>query len=286
MSRVAIIGAGDLGGAVADALARRDRVGRVVLIDPAADAAAGKALDIQQSGAVLHSHTTLTATGDLSSVTGAAVCVIADRFGTAPEPAASEWQGEDGLSMLGRLVPYLSGVPIVFAGASQAELMLRAAREAGVARRRLIGSAPEAFASAVRAIVALEAQCSPREVTLAVLGVPPDGFVVPWGEASIGGYALERVLGQVQIARIQARALRLWPPGPYTLGAAAARTAEAVVTSSRQRISALTLLAGEFGARNRIGALPVLLNSHGIADVRIPELNTREYVQIQTALRI
>jgi malate/lactate dehydrogenase len=166
----------------------------------------------------------------------------------------------------------------------------------GLARERLIGTAPEAFATAVRAIVALEARCSPAEVMLAVLGVPParrraeslaangSGFVVPWSEASIGGYALDRVLTQVQIARIEARARSLWPPGPYTLGLVAARAAEAIVTSSRRTFSALTRLGGEFGVRNRIGALPVLLSQGGIVEVRVPSLNTRERVALDIAL--
>jgi malate/lactate dehydrogenase len=280
MSTVAIIGAGDLGGAVAQALAGRDRVKRLVLIDNTASVAAGKALDILQSGGVAAGGcTSIDSTEDLSRATGATVCVIADRAG------GSEWHGEEGLAMLSRLVPYLSGVPLVFAGARQAELMLRASREASVIGARLVGSSPEAFASALRAIVALEAHCSPKEVMLAVLGVP-GGFVVPWSEASIGGYALERVLSQVQITRIEGRAARLWPPGPYTLGAAAALTAEAIATSGRQRLCALTLLGGEFGVRNRIGAVPVLLNRHGISDVRVPALNTRERVLVETSLGV
>ena len=107
---------------------------------------------------------------------------------------------------------------------------------------------------------------------------------MPWSEASIGGYALERVLSQVQITQIDARAAKLWPPGPYTLGLAAACAAEGIVTSSRRTFAALTLLGGEFGVRNRIGALPVLLSKHGIADIRVPTLNTRERVQLETAL--
>ncbi len=278
MDTVAIVGAGDLGGAVAQALAARDRVGRIVLFDTAANVAAGKALDIQQSGAVgAGSRASLSATDDLSRATGSAVCVIADRVG------GSEWQGEDGLAMLGRLAPYLSGSPLVFAGARQAELMLGAAREAGIAGARLVGSSPDAFASALRAIVALEAGCSPKEVMLAVLGVP-GAFVVPWSEASIDGYSLVHVLSPVQIARIEGRAAGLWPPGPYTLGVAAARAAEAIVASGRERICALTLLDGEFGVRNRIGAVPVLLNRHGIAGVKVPALSTRERVLMETAL--
>jgi len=282
MSTVAIIGAGELGAACAQALAARDRVRRVLMIDAAANAAAGKALDIQQSGAIDGFHSRIIGSDDFTAVTGAAAIVVADRFG-AP---SAEWHGEEALAMLGRVLPYASGAPLVFAGAQQAVVMdlLRADLKVGPLNRdRLIGSATEAYASAIRAIVALEAGCSPAEVMLAVLGAPPS-FVVPWSEASIGGYALDRVLSQVQITRIEARAARLWPPGPFTLGLAAARIAEAIAASSRRMFSVLTLLGGEFGVRNRIGTLPVLISSQGIASVRVPELNTRERVQLEIAL--
>lgn len=281
MDTVAVIGAGDLGGAVAQALAARDRVGRIVLVDESRQVAAGKALDILQSGAVDGFRTQLTATDDFTAVIGAAACVVADRVA----PSATEWVGEEGLAMLARVAPYLSGAPLIFAGVNQVELMLRAATELRVPPRQLIGSSTEAFASAVRSIVALEAQSSPTQVMLAVLGTPPSRLVVPWSEASIEGYALERVLTQVQLTRIEARAARLWPPGACTLGVAAARLSEAVLTSSRRRFNALTVLGAEFGVRNRIGAVPVLVNTRGVADVRVPTLTTRERVLLETALQ-
>jgi malate dehydrogenase len=280
MGSVAIIGAGGLGGAVAQALAGRDRVSRVLLVDAAAGVAAGKALDIQQSGAVSGSHTRLDGTDDLSRAVGAAVCVIADRYG----PPEAEWAGDDGLSLLRRLLPWIENTPIVFAGASQVELMLRARREHHVRGAALIGSAPEAYASAMRSMVALEAGCSPSEVSLAVLGLPPAGLVVPWSEAAIGGFSLERALTPVQIARLEARAPRLWPPGPYALGMAAAAAVEAVVTASRRALSVLTVLDGEYGVRNGVGSMPALLDAGGVARLRVPSLSTRERVLVETAL--
>jgi len=280
MTTVAIVGAGDIGGATAQALASCDRVSRVLLVDAVGDAAAGKALDIQQSGASARFHTRLDGTGDESRLTGCTVCVIADRFGAH----AGEWQGEDGLSMLTRIAPCLADAPIVFAGASQVELLSRAADDTRIRRERLIGSSPEALASAITAIVAMEAGCSPREVMLMVLGTPPAGFVVPWSEASIGGCGMQRVLSQVQLARIEARAVRLWPPGPYTLGTAAARVTEGILSNSRRSFSVLTQLEGEFGVRNRAGALPARLAARGIVQTRVPELSTREHVRLQTAL--
>jgi malate/lactate dehydrogenase len=177
-----------------------------------------------------------------------------------------------------------SEVPIVFAGAAQATLMRSASQELRIAARRLIGSASEAFSSAVSAIVAMEARCSPADVSVAVLGAPPDAFVIPWSEASIGGYALERTVSQVQLRRLEARATRLWPPGPYALGAAAAHVVEGMLDAARRSFSVLTVLDGEFGVRNRIAAVPALLAPYGVAYIRTPLLNRREQVQLDTAL--
>src|SRR5688500_11275102 len=315
---VCIIGAGELGGAIGHALARGERVRRVFLIDEAGTMAAGKALDIQQAGAVDGSHTRVEGTTDLTRVTGCAVCVVAD----SARPAG-EWQGENALAMMRRLAGFVGEAPIVFAGAAQSGLLLASVRgggcarqrvggsapaglgcgsravgaggarraalrasvgEAGLARQRVVGSAPGALASATRAIVALEARCSSAEVSLNVLGTPPAGFVVPWGEASIAGYALERVLTQVQIRRVEARMARLWPLGPHALGLAAARVVEALVTTTRRAPSVLAVLGGDFGVRDRVGVLPCLLPPGGIAQTRIPDLSARARVQLDTAL--
>jgi malate dehydrogenase len=280
VTTAAIIGAGDIGGAAAHALARRESASRIWLVDDAGAAAAGKALDIQQSGAIEGFGTELGGTADISSIIGCDVCIVADRFG----PASPEWQGDEALAHLVRVIATIPGIPIVFAGATQATVIARLAREAGAAPSLLVGSSPEAFCSAVRSIVAMEARCSPTEVMLNVLGTPPAGFVIPWSEASIGGYRLEQVLPQVALTRVTARAVRLWPPGPFALGQAAACVAAAVLESSRRAFSVLTPLDGEFGVRGRIGTVPAVLATPGIVHTRVPSLSVRERVELETAL--
>jgi malate dehydrogenase len=279
VTTAAIIGAGEIGGAVAHALARREWASRILLVDAGGSAAAGKALDIQQSGAIEGFGTELRGTTDASRIIGCDVCIVADRFGPG-----SDWQGDEAFAQLARVIASVPGIPIVFAGATHAALIAQLAREAGVSRGLLIGSSPEAFGSAVRSIVAMEARCSPTEVMLNVLGTPPAGLVIPWSEASIGGFALERVLSPVQLTRLTARAARLWPPGPFALGQAAACVAAAVLHSSRRAFSVLTLLAGEFGVRGRVGAVPAILSTTGIVHTRVPSLSGRERVELETAL--
>ena len=277
MTTVAIIGAGELGGAVAQALAARDTVARLVIIDSAASAAAGKALDIQQMGAIAGWHTRLRGTADMADAIGCAVCIVADRF------AGGEWQGEEGRAMLVTLARTAGDTSLVLAGATQIDLLTRAIRDAGWRRHRVVGSCTEALASSIRAIVALEARCAPAEVMLSVLGVPP-GVVVAWSEATIGGFALERVLSPVQLGRVQARSAKLWPPRPFNLGLAAATVAEGMIRAARRTFNVLTVLDGEHGVRGRVGAVPAFLNQGGIAATRTASLSTRERVLLDTAL--
>ena len=68
MTTVAIIGAGDIGGASRMRSRARDRVGHVSCSSiRRARSAAGKALDIQQSGAISGFHARLDGTDDASA---------------------------------------------------------------------------------------------------------------------------------------------------------------------------------------------------------------------------
>src|SRR5262245_57171405 len=185
MREVAIVGAGELGGAIAHTLARRDVVGSIVLVDESGRVAAGKALDIAQAAPVEGFATQLAGATDLATVAGSAVVIVAERV-------AGPWSTEEGLLLLKRLGQTAPRAVILWAGASSRELVELGVREHRMDRRRLFGSAPEALAAGARALVALAANASPRDVALTVLGVPPSHTVIPWEDATIGGFALTR----------------------------------------------------------------------------------------------
>jgi len=139
MHHVAIAGAGELGGAIAHLLARRDIARAITLIDDAGRVAAGTALDIAQAAPIEGFATRLTGSTDLSTTAGAAVVVIAER-GAGGE--------EDALMQLRRVTQVASGAVILCAGASARELIDRGVRELKIPRARLFGSAPEALRAA------------------------------------------------------------------------------------------------------------------------------------------
>jgi malate dehydrogenase len=280
MEEVAIVGAGELGGAIALLLARTDMAARIRLIDAAGQVAAGKALDIMQAAPIEQFATAVSGYPDITRAAGAQVIVLADRAG------GLEWQGEEGLLLLTQLSQLASRSVVVCAGAAQRELIELAVRERQYPRARLFGSAPEALAGAVRAVVALETNGTPAEVSLAVMGVPPAHTVIAWEEATIAGFAATSVLDEPARRRIAARVAPLWPPGPYALAAAAREAVACVFGRSRRTISCFVApeMSGGSGQRARTAALPVRLDAGGVARLALPALSAQVQVALDNAM--
>jgi malate dehydrogenase len=280
VSSIVILGAGDLGGALARRLAAADVVGRVSIVDDAATVAAGKALDIAQAAPIDRYATRVTGGDDLSAVVGAAVIVIADVHG----PTSTEWQDDAGLGLVKRIAGLNQVAPIVCAGARQASIIERGVRELGMARTRLFGTAPEGLRAAIIGMTALEADASPADVMLSVVGRPPSDFIVSWDEASIAGRAATSVLSPPAITRLDARLPRLWPPGPTTLAGAAVRGIHAALSRSPRVLSALVAVDRTEGEHGRVVVLPITLQPSGIASLVAPSLSIRDRVRLDSVL--
>ena len=287
MSVIAIIGAGPLGGALAHKLAGRSRVAEVRIIDPAESVARGKALDILQSGPVENAHVKVVGSGALHAAVGADVIVFAD------DVSGTEHSGEAGLSLVRQLQAAGSSAPLLFAGATQRQLMQPCVRELHLPSTRILGSAPAALASALRALSGVVLDTSASEVALQVVGVPPGGAVVAWQEGTVSGQPLTSVMPAHEIAALSSRIAGLWPPGPYALASAAARVAEALCFGSRRQYScfvdvglALSEPAAGASRRGRIAAMPVVLTRGGLERIVQSVLSPQEQTLLDNALSL
>jgi hypothetical protein len=168
---------------------------------------------------------------------------------------------------------------LVFAGCEQRDLIARAVSELHMPSGRLVGSAPLALESALRALVGLAVDGTGVEVSLRVVGVPPRSAVVAWEEATAFGEPIRAALPAHEIAGLSARIPGLWPPGPYALGSAAARVAEALAHGSRRRFSCFVSLG-----RGRVAAMPVELGQDGIRRIIEPVLSPQERTMLDNAL--
>jgi malate dehydrogenase len=280
MDHVAIVGGGELGGLLAHVLARRNIASDIRLIDDNGRAAEGKALDIAEAAPIEGFASNVSGSADVSLVAGASVVAVAGPFG------APDWPAEPAMLLIKRIRDFAPKAVIVCAGASHCDLVGRGVRELHVSRDRLFGSAPEALAGGIRALTAIEANGAPSDVSVSVLGIPPDHIVIPWEDATLGGFALTRVLSEPVRRRLDARIAALWPPGPYALASAAAKVIDTMLGGSRRLVTCFVGPDDSAGTRARAAALPVRLGRTGVVEVVMPELSVRERVRLENAMML
>jgi len=292
MREVAIVGAGELGGLVAHALVRRNAADLVRLIDDHGRVAEGKALDIGQAAPVEGFAGSVAGSTDLSTAAGAGVVVIADRVGgpgstgNPGNPGNDVWQGEEALTLVRQLNAIAPRALLLCAGLTHRELVEHSVRELHIPRSRILGSASEAFVAAATAIVALELDVSPRDVTLSILGVPPHHIVIAWEHAAVAGFALTGMMTEPIRRQLTRRIGALWPVGPYALAAAACKVVDAMSGNSRRPVTCFVAPDDQAGVRARAAALPVRLGSSGIVEVMMPALSVAERVALDNAMML
>lgn len=270
---LAITGAGDLAGAIAQRVASRGLFREIRLIDDAAGPAAGKALDITQAGPVDSYDTRVTGHAALHAAAGARVIVVADRF------AGDEWKDDAGLAMIRQLLPAIGEAPLVFAGSSQTWLMEAVHRELKVPAHRLTGSAPLALESTLVALAGLALDLSPAEISLRAYGRPPREIAIGWSSGVAAGAPIEDRLPPHERLAITERVKGLWPPGPTALGSAAARVVQAFAEGTRRQLTCYAL-----NARGRAAAVPVGIDRGRVVKVHRPALSAREQVEFDNAI--
>ena len=282
---LAIAGAGHIAGALAHRAASREHFREVRLIDGSGTQASGKALDIRQAGPIEGYDTRVTGHTSLDAAAGASVVAIADRVD------GTEWSGDAGLAMLGKLLPMVGDAPLMFVGANQTWLMEAAQRELKVPASRMAGSAPIALEAALRALTALALDTTAVDIDLRIYGRVPDRMVIGWSSALAAGSPLEHVLAAHQRFAIAGRAKGLWPPGPTALGSAAARVAEALGSGSRRTLTCVVVGEGfaDSGDSYRLPrgvamAMPVSIGRGRVIKVNRPALSVREQVEFDNSL--
>ena len=270
-------GAGNVGATVARAIAVKE-LADVVIIDIAAEKAAGIALDIFQACPVDGSDARLIGTSDYAHSANSDVVVVTS--GVPRKPGMSR---DDLLTVNYKIMQAVteqvikySPNAIIVPVANPLDAMCQAVyRLSKFPRERVIGMAGVLDSARMRTFIAMELNVSVENVHAFVLGGHGDTMVPLPRYSTVAGIPITELLSKEKIDAICARTANggaeitklVGTSAWYAPGAAAAEMVEAILKDKKAILPCSVYLQGEYGVRDQFLGVPVKLGKAGVEQV-------------------
>ncbi len=287
MSKVTVIGAGNVGATVANVLAHKDIVNEVVLVDIVGDLAKGKALDTWQQAPIDHYSTQLTGTSDYTETANSDIVVI-----TAGIPRKPGMSRDDLISTNANIVTSVvksilehSKNPIIIVVSNPLDVMTYAALKAsGLDKTRVFGMAGILDTARYRAFLATELNVSPKDIQALLMGGHGDTMVPLPRYTTVAGIPVTELIDADKLDAIVERTkvgggelVKLMGTSAwYAPGAAAAQMVESIVKNENRVFPVCAKLTGEYGLHDVFVGVPVKLGKNGIESIIEVKLNADE----------
>jgi len=287
MSKVTVVGAGNVGATVANVLAHKDIVNEVVLVDIKGDFAKGKALDTWQQAPVDYYSTKVTGTDDYKDTKKSDIVVI-----TAGIPRKPGMSRDDLISTNAKIVVSVaksilkySKNPIFIIVSNPLDVMSYAALKAtGLDSKRVIGMAGILDTARYRAFLATELGVSPKDIQAVLMGGHGDTMVPLPRFTTVAGIPVTDMIGKAALNKIVNRTKKgggelvklMGTSAWYAPGAAAAQMVESIIKDDGRIFPVSAWLQGEYGIKDMFLGVPVQLGKEGIKRIITLKLNASE----------
>jgi malate dehydrogenase len=283
---VTVVGAGAVGSTCAQELARRDYAD-VVLVDIVENLPQGKALDLNQAGAVLGYEPRIVGTNGYDQTAGSDVVVI-----TAGVPRKPGMSRDDLVTTNERIVGSVteqavaqSPDAVIVVVSNPLDAMCHVARNvSGFPKERVIGQAGILDTARFATFIALETRSSVKDVSAVVLGGHGDQMVAVVSATTVGGVPLTKLVPAGRIEEIVERTAKgggevvnlLGTSAWYAPGAAAAQMVDAIMLDEKRVLPCTAYLEGEYGIDGLYMGVPVKLGAAGIEEIVELDLTDEE----------
>ena len=294
MSKVTVVGAGNVGATCANVLAHKDIVNEVVLVDLKGDFAKGKALDSWQQAPIDYYSTKLTGTDDYTATKGSDIVVV-----TAGIPRKPGMSRDDLISTNAKIVTSVTKSilehtpnPIIIIVSNPLDVMTYAAHKAsGLSDKRVFGMAGILDTARYRAFLATELNVSPKDISAVLMGGHGDTMVPLPRYTTVAGIPVLELIEEDKLNAIVERTKKgggelvklMGTSAWYAPGAAAAQMVEAIVKDENRIFPVCAKLNGEYGLKDMFLGVPVKLGKNGIEDVLELQLNSPEKELLNTS---
>ena len=291
--KVTVVGAGNVGATCAQVLAMRDYAD-VVLVDIKEGLPQGKALDINQMGAVLGYEPRVTGSNDYEETAGSDVVVI-----TAGIPRTGDMSRDDLVTTNEKIVGSVtqeaiaqSPEAILIIVSNPLDAMCHVAKNvSGWPKERVFGMAGILDTARFSTFIAWQTGSSVKDVQAMVLGGHGDQMVPVVSATTVGGVPLRKLVGEPEIDAMVARTAKgggelvtlLGTSAWYAPGAAAAQMVDSLMLDEKRVLPCTAYLEGEYGIDGLYMGVPVKLGAGGIEEIVELELTEDEQTMLQAS---
>ena len=301
MSKISLIGAGQIGGTLAHLIGLKELANEVVLFDVASGIAKGKALDIAQSSSVDGFNVKFSGSDNYQDIKDSDVIII-----TAGVPRKPGMSRDDLLGINLKIIKQVAeGIKtyspdaFVICITNPLDVMVMAFQKfSGLPTNKVVGMAGILDSSRFKLFLSLELGVPVKEIDAMVMGGHGDTMVPLPRFTKISGKPLLDFVseGKISEERLESINQRTRDGGAeivkylekgsafYAPAASGVEMASAFMRDEKKLLPCAAFLNGEYGVKDIYAGVPVIIGKDGIEKIEEIELDEKEKDQFNNSI--
>ncbi len=290
MSKVTVIGVGNVGATAADVIARNEVADEVVLLDIKEGIPEGKALDMKQASCMLSMDTNIVGTtNDYAKTADSDVVVITSGIPRKPGMTREELIGVNAgivKSVVTSVLKYSPNAILVVISNPMDTMTYLTVKSTGLPRHRVIGMGGALDSSRFKTYLSMAlGDVNLNDIEASVIGGHGDTTMIPLTRfATYKGIPVSQLLSREALDKVVADTMvggatltkMLGTSAWYAPGAAAAYVVETILHDQKRVIPCCVYLEGEYGQKDICIGVPVRIGRNGWEEVIDFKLNAEE----------
>ena len=295
VSRVTVVGAGNVGANTARRIAERDYADEVVLVDIVEGLPQGMALDIAQSSPIEGFGTKVTGSNDYADTAGSDIAVITAGLPRGPGMSRMDLLDKNSAivaEVTEQLIEHSPDTVIIVVSNPLDEMTYLASLVSGLPKERVMGMAGVLDSARLRYFIAERVGAAPASVEAMTLGSHGDQMVALPRHATVDGKPLTELVDEATLDELFQRTrdggaeiVGLLQKGSafYAPSSAAALMVNAILEDTGQVLPTCAWTSGQYGISDVYLGVPAALGAGGVTEIIELELNEEELRSLREA---
>ena len=289
MSKVTVVGAGNVGATCANVLAFNEVADQVVMLDVKEGVSEGKALDMMQTAQLLGFDSNIVGcTSDYAQTADSDVVVITSGIPRKPGMTREELIGVNAgivKSVVDNILKFSPNAILVIVSNPMDTMTYLTLKATGLPKNRIIGMGGALDSSRFKCYLSKALNANANEVDGIVIGGHGDTTMIPLTRfANYKGRPVADLLDKDALAKVVADTMvggatltaLLGTSAWYAPGAAAAYVVESIIHDQKKIVPCCVSLEGEYDQNDICIGVPVVLGKNGVEEIVDYKLNDEE----------